>query len=356
MNSDNNSIEAAQKYQLTRAVEAFGIVKLEKIRNWLNSRFISNRQTFFHYGGTCYTATTTEEYGPGHHFECKVGTAEFSDFLIEFDIDVQNVFSLLNLCGWIQGPYHSSIVAGPQRDHPLMSQLQSGGQFFQIKDAIPDFKNSGFSNAAEAASTVDKLASAILLTEGKTDAIIINTAWEKLYKTKCHFPVFSTGIERDQDEKQGGANRLRNQLENDLGNQVIVGLFDNDETGNHEFKSLNRRVFEDWSIESGIRKRNDASMWGLLLPVPAFRDDWVTRDDFKHRYLEIEHYFSDEILVRENMKGKTILNSSVFEIKGNKTRFANNTKSFPESEFEQFEHMFATLASIDAKFSAVSSE
>lgn len=186
----------------------------------------------------------------------------------------------------------------------------------------------------------------LILTEGKTDVKIIETAWNKLYPDKdMFFECIHAGIEFDKENRNGGVEVLRRELEFSAitANRVIIGIFDNDIEGNKAFRGLNEKIFEKCSIESGVRKHKDTNVWGMLLPVPNNRKIFVTDDDVKQRYLVIEHYFSDEILKKYNMYGKAILDSSLFQIKNGKNRFSDDIKKLDSKEFENFRILFDRL-------------
>jgi len=72
----------------------------------------------------------------------------------------------------------------------------------------------------------------------------------------------------------------------------------------------------------------------------------VTDDNICQRYLSIEHYFTDEVLREQAMKGSSILGSSVFEIQGDKMKFANSVVSLSPTAFSEFSALFKCIADI----------
>lgn len=338
-----------RKTYLERAIAEFGFDHLESIRNWLNSRFQSNRRSQFVYGTTTYSAEHPEgvKSGPGNVSESPISTTEFSDFLISLRIDVDSALSVLNLCGWINGPFHFPAVAGGRRDNPIMNQPGFGGPVFHVREKIEPINRSELTR-----DNGLKQGCPLLVTEGKTDVAIIKTAWSKIYKDECPFEITFAGIQSNEDEREGGATRLRQQLEFAPATtpSPIIGLFDNDRAGNLAFQGLNKAAFSKWEIGQDTREGIGKSVWAMLLPVPEFRRKWVTSNDSRHRYLELEHYFSDAILEKENMKGSQILDSSVFQISGDKVRFSNSVSAFDAAEFEVFKLMFEQLSAIHAGF------
>lgn len=190
----------------------------------------------------------------------------------------------------------------------------------------------------------------LVITEGKTDAEILRTAWEKLYPgEKQSFLIVPSGIEIDENKRSGNADQTRRTLElisNIADDRKIIGLFDNDGEGNIQYKGLNEKIFESYDVSETHRKHLRKEIYGLLLPVPDHRTIFVDNKDLKQRYLEIEHYFSDSILINENLKGDSILATEVFKIKGDKSNFAQKIKNFDPDGFSNFELIFSKLLSL----------
>lgn len=193
---------------------------------------------------------------------------------------------------------------------------------------------------------LEKYTRPVVFTEGKTDMMILNTAWEKLYPSEERpFVLEPSGFGINQSERNGGANELQRTLKlvSNLNIACIVGVFDNDEEGNAQFKGLGKeKIFESYNGNSYCKKHKLRDIYGLLLPVPEFRKLFVTIDDINQRYFVIEHYFSDDILLKNRLKGKNILGTDVFKIQGGgKTSFAANVvPNLNSEEFIHFECFF----------------
>lgn len=183
----------------------------------------------------------------------------------------------------------------------------------------------------------------LILTEGKTDQKILNTAWSKLYGEQfMPYKIISSGIQIDENLRTGSADSVRRSLEyiSTLTDQKIIGLFDNDREGNEQFKGLNNEIFENHSLDRPTRKHLTKDIYGMLLPTPENRTIFVTTGSLKQRYLVIEHLFSDVILDENNMKDEPILGTNVFEIIGRKSEFSDNCENFEEGDFEEFRALF----------------
>ena len=60
----------------------------------------------------------------------------------------------------------------------------------------------------------------------------------------------------------------------------------------------------------------------------------------------IEHYFSDEIIISNNLKGDHILDTEVFDINGNKNKFADKLIDLEPNEFVNFKLIFDKIVSL----------
>ena len=195
-------------------------------------------------------------------------------------------------------------------------------------------------------SYVEELTKPLIITEGKTDVVLIETAWKKLYPdTEMYFKCEASGIEFEKEKREGSANNVRRTIEylSNLSDRPIIGLFDNDRAGNEQFKGVSDKIFEKYDIENSSRKHNNKNVWAMLLPVPDQRKLFVTDCDMLQRYFVIEHYFSDNVLRNNNMYGRNILGTSVFEVNNKKDAFANEIKGLDPIEFVNFEILFIEI-------------
>ena len=186
----------------------------------------------------------------------------------------------------------------------------------------------------------------LILTEGKSDQKILNIAWRKLYgDDSMPYKIVSSGIQIDEGSRTGSADSVRRSLEyiSTISNQKIIGTFDNDREGNEQFKGLNNQIFEEHDFARNTRKHLTKEIYGILLPVPKHREMFVTDESLTQRYFVIEHYFSNEILEANSMKGESILDTDVFEIKGSKNYFSDSCDSFDSNDFNSLRPLFEKL-------------
>jgi len=187
----------------------------------------------------------------------------------------------------------------------------------------------------------------IIIVEGKTDKWIIQTAWKKLYPdNEMPFEISPSGRYINEDESTGSAKQVQNTIEFVSSmidsDKTIIGLFDNDKEGNNRFKGLDKILFKPYQITNFVRVHKTKKIYGLLIPIPSHRTYFVS-NKLEHRFLEIEHYFSDQVLNTYKLKGdKVAPDSQIFTIKSkHKTIFAKEKiNDLGESEFSNFAILF----------------
>lgn len=191
-----------------------------------------------------------------------------------------------------------------------------------------------------------------LLLEGKTDASIITSAWEKLNPGKpMPFSPIPCGVDPNPDERSGGAEMLRRCFEflSIVTDRQVIAVFDNDRIGNEQFNGLTSKAF---SVGKDLfhKRHKQKAMHALLLPIPPGRELFVSQTKLTNRYLSIEHYFSDKLLQENSLKSSPVIaDSKVFEIDAGSTTkvaFADKTHSFDAVEFANFALLFDRISNI----------
>lgn len=218
-------------------------------------------------------------------------------------------------------------------------------------DPIP--KNNYNSVTAELASKMFSLneierSKIIVITEGKTDKKLLEIAWSKLNpEVDCPFKFISSGIQIDENSRTGNADSVRRTIEtlstffSDL---RIIGLFDNDREGYEQFKGLRQAVFEPHLFTQNHRKHLENNIFGVVLAVPEFRENYINTDSVTQRYFAIEHYFSDTILTGSGMIQESILPGvDIYEIKGDKNAFTEYVRNLENISFVDFSLLFNYL-------------
>ena len=131
-----------------------------------------------------------------------------------------------------------------------------------------------------------------------------------------------------------------------------MGVFDNDCEGAGQFGGLTGKATTGFTngIDDLHKKHNSKPVHAILLPTPPGREAFVASPKVVHRYLEIEHYFSDAVLDAHSIKGAPILpGTPVFEIEaasGRKNSFATAVAQFDSAEFESFKALFDRISQV----------
>lgn len=140
----------------------------------------------------------------------------------------------------------------------------------------------------------------VVLTEGKTDAVLLRAAWGKLYPEKeILFEIASCDLGgADVSQENAGADELKKILESTTKNQrpLRIGLFDNDGKGNACFENLKKHKLHSQNeiIKINNNKKSAALklpniVWGspydefisdsfcieMMFPFELYEEDWV---------------------------------------------------------------------------------
>lgn len=207
-----------------------------------------------------------------------------------------------------------------------------------------------------------------VLTEGRTDVDILETAWSKLRSEQCPYSLQSCDIAPNGQGGRGGATVLRQYLEVVRHDhpRIEIGLFDTDKEGLDAFGAL--KHFKPVPSMPGVKIHENGRAFALTLCTPPGREDFA-----KEKNLSIEWFFSDEILKNSlspegvgltieapklkviHAKTNTIIRTepdphatwSQYEITNGKTVFASTiVPSLAAAEFVSFEPLLSILSSL----------
>lgn len=187
----------------------------------------------------------------------------------------------------------------------------------------------------------------ILFTEGITDEIILETAWEKLYPgVKCPFEI------QNAFDCTFLANLLtRDDLFNNHPNRKIFGIYDFDEAYN-QWNRL-KVVVETDPSKCLANKKPAHEGYGLLLPVPPTSSikrqvlNSTTGGTFKHNsLLTIELMFHDVPGLEGHFIVDTERTDGFKKFAGSKTDFAKQVvPNIDRTHFKVFEPIFDFIKS-----------
>ena len=227
---------------------------------------------------------------------------------------------------------------------------------------------------AELAEARNKLRSYTLptiITEGKSDELILKTAWKTLYNNKSQpFAVVSIDNRTDNTGGTGGCISITKLLETVRPDgKLHIAIYDQDNAGKKAFNSLSANFITTEVLGVTVKVHQNKKAIAFLLP---------TFDDRTAQYamaenLSIEYYFDDECIHLKNngiglhfMQGtlQTRINGKItneclnenpyyFSIDGGKMCFAESIVPFFEtSKFEGFRHLFELIDKIILLYSS----
>jgi hypothetical protein len=187
-----------------------------------------------------------------------------------------------------------------------------------------------------------------LFTEGKTDAEIIEHAFFVLTGGQNpHWSVKPTG-----SDEAGGATELRFMLEKSIpiiqDDEVVLGIFDNDQKGIIEFNGLKKHLFELVDGSKRLKKYQNKNVYALKLPIPYSRNKYY-KEDPSYCHFCIEHYFDDSILEKMGMLESTPINGifSITKSAKRKHGFSNFIRTRRDvSLFKNFIYLFREIDKI----------
>jgi len=209
----------------------------------------------------------------------------------------------------------------------------------------------------------------VIYVEGKTDEIILNAAWAKLFPDQVKPFVIKNCDPLPEDTGGGAAGvdtlaKLLSTVRTDS-THIAIGVFDQDQDGINVYNKNLPKYFEEISeLEAKVSQSRRAA--SFLLPIPAGKEDYAS-----YFNLCIEFYFSESVLsqrtpegwglefrqpeaeTRIKMKGAPILETKIStlpqtrQIIEGKTVFAETiVPTLDAGEFEPFRLIFNKIRSI----------
>lgn len=189
----------------------------------------------------------------------------------------------------------------------------------------------------------------LIMTEGESDRIILNAAWEKLRPGK-RIPF--------ETRSALGVNNLTTtlndgELSSKLGGRKLLGLFDFDGDGYNRWNGVWKKHGQASRDEAtGLtRKHPDLPAWAVLLPVPAFRSAVASLLLGPRALMPIELMFEDADLPADMRADVPVPgNAAVPQIRNSdKMDFARLTERFTAEKFAAFEPLLQVIEDVLAR-------
>jgi len=189
--------------------------------------------------------------------------------------------------------------------------------------------------------------SVTIVVEGKTDAEIIEHAYYVLTKGQPPYWKIRTSGNTDSGCATEVAKTLLSSYPVVDEKHTVIGLFDHDSKGLHEFRRLSSDVFE-FVVNNTIRKHKKANIYALCLPIPGEMDIYL-QEKQEFNFFEIEHYFGFEFLNSKDMLKATAI-PDIYEIsdkRSAKSTFSSEIRKYTDPElFKYFISLFKYIDKI----------
>lgn len=242
------------------------------------------------------------------------------------------------------------IVHGAAGAKPIILEKNTGtGRVTEMP--APHYPSSSGSEAVRAFNIEAFLQTAVqpllILTEGETDSVILNTAWDKLRPGKSRFFETRAAL----GDRNISITLNDQELFNRLRSRMIVGLFDFDGAFN-QWNGVWRGSASTLisATESAcLIKRHTAGLgWAMLLPVPTHRASYASQSLKGNSALSIEFLFEDADIPAAMLAAKQMpLGAHIPYFRDDqKSAFASHVKGLPASSFFAFEPLLARLEDI----------
>ncbi|MER9107053.1 ATP-binding protein [Mesorhizobium sp. M0848] len=208
-----------------------------------------------------------------------------------------------------------------------------------------------------------EIKSPILLTEGKTDELILCEAWKRLRKSKQIFRIKSCDTSDGSGGGAAGSSKLSLCLKAVAADNphVVIGLFDRDESGVKEWRLDNNFVAND--LFSDVKSSKNGRSFGILMPVPDFRALCATNENLPIEFLFPDQYLSVVVdgrrLVLTPLTANRKLGNEVFRVplaggtevqaidESSKMAFAKAVvPQLPDEAFSAFDAVFKAVEAV----------
>jgi len=186
-----------------------------------------------------------------------------------------------------------------------------------------------------------------IFTEGKTDAQIIEHAYSVLTGELPYWSIKPIGMKEGNSSGAAALGAMLNTANNliDSDDEIVIGVFDNDDKGCQEFNGLRKEQFTPWNNSLRVKKSITSNIYSIKLPVPYSKEFYIQPEQ-RYNLFAIEHYFSEDFLRQNNMIEQAPI-TGTFRISGNKTNFVKSVLTcYDKSVFSDFQFLFRQIDEI----------
>ncbi len=197
----------------------------------------------------------------------------------------------------------------------------------------------------------------VLFTEGITDKIILEIAWQKIYENakmpfiiqECYGANFLSNLFRNGNQKQDGLFEINP-------DKVMIALFDFDQEGYNQWNSIKFQNNIEANPYKCLTKSNSKNAYTMLLPVPNIEEVKLQvikkeNETFKDKSLMTIEFllfnvpnFKDKYFKLESSAG----GAKMYHFKGDKREFAQNLQSLDKQYFSNFIPLFDKIKNLNS--------
>lgn len=196
----------------------------------------------------------------------------------------------------------------PTDDETVLTELAEDIGLFRIQQELYQqyiAKRQEFADSLREAerlrAELEQITKPVVFVEGKTDVMILNTAWTKLFSGQEMPFVIKNCDPLSQEDSTGGSagtstlEKLLSSVPADS-ERIVIGIFDSDEAGMKTYAKLPRYFEEISEIPAKVSKNAKAA--AFLLPVPEGKERYREYKNFS-----IEFYFDESALAQRTSEG-----------------------------------------------------
>lgn len=172
-----------------------------------------------------------------------------------------------------------------------------------------------------------------LIFEGKSDNLLFETAYDKLYGKDIHSDfTLCEHLSADNGSAIGSSAKfinefLFNHISKTPTNNKVIGIFDFDKTGVDEIKAL-KKIFNQLDSDLDnfflFQHKTKSNVYAMTIVAPTNRKDFIHKPKSEYCYLTSELLLKDSEIANANRHYPTLYDKRVFMFHGNKIGFANN--------------------------------
>jgi hypothetical protein len=174
-----------------------------------------------------------------------------------------------------------------------------------------------------------------LIFEGKTDNLLFEIAYKKLYNKNINsdFTLCEHLIDSNGSAIGSSARFINDFLFNHISKtptiNKVIGIFDFDKTGVDEIKAL-KKAFNQFDLINDMfflfQHKTKLNIYAITIVAPSHRSDFIHKPKSDYCYLSSELLLQDSAIPNLNKQYPTLFDKRVYMFTGDKMAFANSVE------------------------------